>query len=141
MNRTPPDSTERIAARDGLPRLAARLAEMGARRVMVLAPPSRRFVDRVVAALADLQPVVFDGARVHVPADVVDRAAEMLAKGEADTLVAVGGGSAIGLGKALRLTHAVRFAAVPTTYAGSEATSIYGITRDGDKATGRDPRV
>ena len=56
-------------------------------------------------------------------------------------MVAIGGGSTVGLGKALRLAHEVRFAAMPTTYAGSEMTSMYGVTRGRDKQTGRDPRV
>jgi homogentisate 1,2-dioxygenase len=95
----------------------------------------------VLAALSAFSPAVFDGARVHVPADVVDAAAAKLRETGADTLVAIGGGSPIGLGKALRLTHDVRFIAIPTTYAGSEMTSVYGITRDGSKQTGRDARV
>src|SRR5262249_8918642 len=103
--------------------------------------PSRRYVDRVLPALASFQPVVFDGARVHVPVEVVEAAASMLAASEADAVVAVGGGSAIGLGKALRLGHPIRFAAVPTTYAGSERTAIYGTTRGSEKQTGRDERV
>ena len=55
--------------------------------------------------------------------------------------MSVGGGSVTGLGKALRLDHALLFFAVPTTYAGSEMTAIYGITREVDKRTGRDERV
>ncbi|HTM22678.1 MAG TPA: iron-containing alcohol dehydrogenase [Kofleriaceae bacterium] len=132
---------EVIVARDGLGRLAARLAELGSRRALLLLSPSRRFADPVSAALIGLQPVLFDGARTHVPAEVVDRAAALLGSSWADTVVSVGGGSTIGLGKALRLDHAVRFAAVPTTYSGSEMTSVYGITRGSDKRTGRDPRV
>jgi homogentisate 1,2-dioxygenase len=132
---------EVIHARDGLARLAARLGELGARRVLVLAPPSRRHVDRVAAALAAFHVEVFDGARVHVPAEVLERAAAALAASRADTLVSVGGGSTVGLGKALRLAHEVRFAAVPTTYAGSEMTSMYGVTTANDKRTGRDERV
>jgi maleylacetate reductase len=124
-----------------LSELAARLTALGARRVLVLAPPSRRYVDEVVATLAALTPAVFDGARVHVPVEVVEAAAEKLAETGADTIVAVGGGSAIGLGKALRLRHDVRFVAIPTTYAGSEMTTLYGTTRGRDKTTGRDPRV
>src|SRR5262249_19201832 len=62
-----------------------------------------------------------------------------------DTIIALGGGSTIGLGKALRLEHEQRFTgrfvAVPTTYAGSEQTSMYGITAGGSKKTGRDPGV
>ncbi len=125
----------------GLDDLAGQLKELGTKRVLILAPPSRRHVDRVLAALSELSPKVFDGARVHVPADVVEAAAAKLRDTGADTVVAVGGGSAIGLGKALRLTHDVKFVAIPTTYAGSEMTSVYGITRDGTKQTGRDARV
>ncbi len=132
---------EIIVARDGLGRLAARLTELGSRRALLLVSPSRRFADQVAAALISLQPVIFDGARVHVPLEVVDRAGTALAEAWADTIVSVGGGSTIGLGKALRLDHAVRFAAIPTTYSGSEMTSIYGITTGRDKRTGRDPRV
>ncbi|MBL9015785.1 MAG: iron-containing alcohol dehydrogenase [Myxococcales bacterium] len=117
--------------------LAERLA--GA-RVLVLAS-SQRHVAAVRAALPGIGLTVFDGARVHVPIETVEAATAVLAASSADTLVAIGGGSAIGLGKALRLSHAVRFIAVPTTYAGSEMTRMYGITRGTDKQTGRDDKV
>jgi homogentisate 1,2-dioxygenase len=133
-------AVEVIRARHGLPRLAARLHELGTRRALILVGPSRRFADEVAAALG-VPTVIFDGARVHVPAEVVDSAAQALVESEADTIVAVGGGSTIGLGKALRLGHHPRFVAIPTTYAGSEMTTIYGITRGAEKTTGRDGRV
>jgi homogentisate 1,2-dioxygenase len=123
----------------GPSRLAERLHALGTQRVLVLCSPSRRFVDEVTAALGAFSPAVFAGAKVHVPAEVVEEA--LAAVGAADTLVALGGGSAIGLGKALRLRRPIRFAAVPTTYAGSEMTTIWGITRGSEKSTGRDPRV
>ena len=107
--------------------------------MLVLGAPSRRFVDQVVEGLRRFQPVVFDGARVHVPREVVEAA--LAALGPADTVVAVGGGSAIGLGKALRLERPVRFGAIPTTYSGSEMTCIWGVTRGTQKSTGRDERV
>ena len=59
----------------------------------------------------------------------------------ADGCVAVGGGSAIGLGKAIALEHGLPVVAVPTTYAGSEMTPVWGLTEGGQKRTGRDPRV
>jgi homogentisate 1,2-dioxygenase len=137
---------EIIHARHGISRLAERLSTLGARRLLVLSSPTRRFVDPIVEALHAVEPLavteVFDGARVHVPAEVVEAASRALEQAGADTLVAVGGGSAIGLGKALRLAQPqLRFAVVPTTYAGSEMTSMWGITRANEKTTGRDPRV
>jgi homogentisate 1,2-dioxygenase len=133
---------EAIHARDGIARLAERLAALGTRRLLVLCSPSRRFVDRVIEGLGGaFACAVFDGARVHVPAEVVEAAERALAEARADTVLAVGGGSAIGLGKALRLRHDLRFAVVPTTYCGSEVTSIWGLTRGQEKTTGRDPRV
>jgi homogentisate 1,2-dioxygenase len=133
---------ETIFQRDGLPLLARRLAELGTRRVLVIAQPSRRHVDQVTLALERFAPDVFDGARTHVPAEVVEAAAKKLAASGADTIVTIGGGSAVGLGKALRMqTEHLRFAAVPATYAGSEMTTMYGVTRGRDKQTGRDPKV
>ncbi len=125
----------------GLDRIAAWLRDAGARKVAILAPPSRRFVAELAAALADFAPTVFDGAKVHVPVEVVDAAVAHLASAGTDTVVAIGGGSPIGLGKALKLRREVRFVAVPTTYAGSEMTTMFGITTGATKQTGRDPRV
>jgi maleylacetate reductase len=125
----------------GIAELAGRVAALGTRRVLVLAPPSRRFVDGVTAALAAFEPAVFAGAQVHVPAEVVDAAAARLAETGADTVVAIGGGSPIGLAKALKLRSELVFVALPTTYAGSEMTTMYGITNGASKQTGRDPRV
>ena len=133
--------TDLLFARDGFPALAARLGELGTKKVMLICGPSRRFVDLAATALAKYAPVIFDGARVHVPVDTVARAGSELAATEADTIVAIGGGSAIGLGKALRRGARVNFAAVPTTYAGSEMTATYGVTQGGTKQTGRDPNV
>lgn len=120
--------------------LAALADRLAGARVLVLAS-SQRHVAALRAALPAYDLAVFDGARVHVPIETVEAATAALAASGADTLVAIGGGSAIGLGKALRLAHDVRFIAVPTTYAGSEMTRMYGITRARDKQTGRDDRV
>ena len=134
---------EVVFARDGLTVVGRWLAERGARHALVLAPPSKRHVDRLRAALeaAGLAVSVFDGARVHVPREVLDAASARLAETGADAIVAIGGGAAVGLGKALRLHTDVRWVAVPTTYAGSEMTSIYGVTERATKTTGRDGRV
>jgi maleylacetate reductase len=78
---------------------------------------------------------------MHVPIEVARRAREVAADLGADGCVAVGGGSAIGLGKAIALEHGLPVIAVPTTYAGSEMTPVWGLTEGGQKRTGRDIRV
>jgi maleylacetate reductase len=78
---------------------------------------------------------------MHVPIEVANRARDVAAELGADGCVAVGGGSAIGLGKAVALAHGLPVIAVPTTYAGSEMTPVWGLTEGGQKRTGRDVRV
>ncbi|WP_369818241.1 maleylacetate reductase [Novosphingobium sp. ST904] len=60
---------------------------------------------------------------------------------EADCLVAIGGGSTTGLGKAIALRTDLPQIVIPTTYAGSEATPILGETVEGRKTTQRSPRI
>lgn len=84
---------------------------------------------------------VFEDAAMHVPADVAERARQQAANVSADGLIAVGGGSTIGLAKAIALETSLPIVAAPTTYSGSEMTSIWGLTRDGKKTTGRDLKV
>lgn len=117
------------------------LRRLGAQRVLLVSTSTSRRYAEVTALLGEFAVTSFAGARRHVPAAVVAEAKAALAASRADTLVTFGGGSATGLGKALRLDTDVRFVAVPTTYAGSERTSIYGITDAGTKRTGRDARV
>lgn len=97
------------------------------------------------AALADrLGPLAagqFAGAVMHTPTDVTDRAMVALADAQADCLVAIGGGSTIGLGKALALRTGLPQIVIPTTFAGSEATPILGQTENGEKTTLTDARL
>jgi len=84
---------------------------------------------------------VFDQAVMHVPIETVRVARAHVLASRADCAVAIGGGSTIGLGKAIALESGLPVIAVPTTLAGSEMTPIYGITEAGLKKTGRDVRV
>lgn len=107
----------------------------GRHDLVVLCSPRRRFVDALQATFAVR---VFDRAQVHVPIEVLDAADAEL--GDADTLIAVGGGAAIGLGKALRVRHPhLALIALPTTFSGSEMTTMYGTTTGTVKQTGRSP--
>ncbi|MFQ3212642.1 MAG: maleylacetate reductase [Marivirga sp.] len=77
----------------------------------------------------------------HVPTRLVEEAFEALEKQSFDAIIAIGGGSAIGLAKALVLKQSLPIVAVPTTFSGSEQTNIWGISNEEGKTTGRDDRV
>jgi alcohol dehydrogenase class IV len=83
----------------------------------------------------------FDRAAMHTPTTVTDQAMALVAAERIDGTVAIGGGSAIGLGKAIAWRKDLPQIAVPTTYAGSEMTDILGETADGAKTTRRDPKI
>ena len=111
-------------------RLADELDRASLRRGFILSTPGRSAEVRVVVrALGERLTGLFAEAEPHVPVSSVDRAERALSAAEPDVLVAVGGGSAIGLAKAIALRRALPVAAVPTTYAGSEMTSIWGSFR------------
>jgi len=65
----------------------------------------------------------------------------MAAEVGADALLSVGGGSTTGTAKAVALTTGLPIVAVPTTYAGSEVTPVWGLTEGERKRTGTDPVV
>lgn len=115
---------------------------LGLERVLVLSTPAQRgLAQTVVDLLGDRAAGVFGEARMHVPLPTVENATQMAAELDADGWVAAGGGSTIGLGKALALRTGRPVVAIPTTYAGSEMTPIWGITEAGRKRTGRDRTV
>ena len=125
-----------------LSRLLPELAAIGAQRALVLSTPGqRRLAERVAGLLGERAAGIFDRALMHVPVETAREARELARSLRADCVVAVGGGSTTGLGKAIALDAGLPILAVPTTYAGSEMTPIYGITEGGLKKTGRDPRV
>jgi maleylacetate reductase len=124
---------------DELPREIERL---GAKRALVLSTPEqRKQADEVARRLGDRCAGVFPKAVMHVPIETAREAREEAKRVGADCAVAIGGGSTTGLGKAIALESALPILAIPTTYAGSEMTPIFGITEGGLKKTGRDPRV
>lgn len=122
--------------------LADELAGQGARRAVVVVSPRRTTQGRVVChAAGDRAAGVLGLARQHVPREVVDQAIADLDARDADAVIAVGGGSSIGLAKAVQLHRRRAFIALPTTYSGSEMTSIYGVRTGDHKDVGRDPAV
>lgn len=130
----------RFASGGAAANLAAEVAALHASRVMVIAAQDER---ELALAIADGLPVAHwhHEVAMHVPVDVAERARAQAAAHEVDALVSVGGGSTTGLAKAVALTTGLPIIAVPTTYAGSEATNVWGLTENARKTTGVDPRV
>jgi len=122
--------------------LGEEVERLGAKRALVLSTPEQHASAQEIAArLGPHAAGIYDKAVMHVPLETAEAARAEAARLAADCCVAIGGGSTIGLGKAIALTSALPIVAIPTTFAGSEMTPIYGVTAQGQKKTGRDPRV
>ncbi len=117
------------------------LARLGSRALVLATPEQRPLAEQAAGLLGSRAAGVFAEARAHVPIETARAASAEVRRLSADCCVAVGGGSTTGLAKALALELELPILAVPTTYAGSEMTPIWGITEDGLKRTGRNPRV
>jgi maleylacetate reductase len=165
-----------------LDQVADEVAALGVRRVLVVATKSaREAADAVEGQLRERFAGRIDGVAQHVPTEVAEGARAKAREVGADCIVAIGGGSAIGLAKAVALTSGdgpatagrstdaggiadagevgdvdgstdagvsvgglgggVPIVAVPTTYAGSEMTPVWGETSGGGKSTGTDLKV
>jgi maleylacetate reductase len=123
-------------------RIPAEVDALGASSVVVVASSrDDATVDEIMSGLGDRFAGRFADVAQHVPVEKVAGLRNIVVDAGADLVVTVGGGSAIGFGKAVALDPGVTQVAVPTTYAGSEMTPIWGMTADGHKQTGRDPRV
>lgn len=118
------------------------IERLSASRALLVSTPGRSsLASRARELLGDHVVEIFDRAIVHVPQDVAVAAREAAAQSKADVIVALGGGSAIGVAKAIALVTSMPIVAVPTTYGGSEMTPIWGMTEEGRKQTGRNARV
>jgi maleylacetate reductase len=119
---------------------AEEVARLGAEKVMVIAAAAEA---ELAARVTGDVPVAYVHNEVvmHVPVEVAQRARAAATAHGVDAIVSVGGGSTTGLAKAVALTSGLPVVAVPTTYAGSEATNVWGLTEGAKKTTGVDPRV
>ena len=117
-----------------------RLARIG--RAMVVSTEGHAARAREVAGLlGDRCQLCFPGARMHTPVAVTEQAVALATAHGIDGIVAIGGGSPIGLAKAVALRIDAMQIVLPTTYSGSEMTDIVGQISGGIKQTTRDPRV
>jgi alcohol dehydrogenase class IV len=122
--------------------LGQELDKLGAKRALVLSTPNQADIAQALAdSLGQRSAGLFSQAAMHTPVNVTEEAVRVAQRLNADALVSFGGGSTIGLGKAIALRTALPQVAIPTTYAGSEMTSILGQTENGIKTTLRHPLV
>lgn len=137
-----PAGTRVVFGAGALSQLPDEIASLGASRILIVATPGRASLSRrVQSLLGDSVAAVFGDAAVHVPAEVAEKAHDAAVASRADLVLALGGGSAIGVAKAIAFRTSLSIVAVPTTYGGSEMTPIWGETKVGRKQTGRDERV
>ena len=121
--------------------LSEEVSRLGSKALVLCTPRQRDQVEKVRQKLGSLAVGLYDKAVMHVPIETAKDARNEADRLEADVYVTVGGGSTTGLGKAIALQFGCPIVSVPTTYAGSEMTPIWGLTESGIKKTGRDKKV
>ena len=133
----------RVVFGDGaLERLADEIGRLGARRALVITTPHQKADgDLLAGKLGAFGASLYAGAAMHTPVEVTEDALALVRERGVDCLIALGGGSTIGLAKAIALRTDLPQIAIPTTYAGSEMTPILGETKDGLKTTQKSQKV
>lgn len=120
----------------------AELERLGINRALVISTADQSATGAEFAAMiGDRIGAIYPGAVMHTPVDVTESAMHQMQQMNCDGILSVGGGSTIGLGKAIAYRTDLPQLVVPTTYAGSEMTPILGQTEKGLKTTLRSPKV
>jgi maleylacetate reductase len=131
-----------VFAPGALSRTGDEIARLGRNRALVLSTPQQAGDAKTLArSLGERAAGTFSGAVMHTPVEVTEQALASFRSSGADCVVSFGGGSTIGLGKAIAVRTGADHVAIPTTYAGSEMTDILGETAGGEKTTRRDPAI
>ncbi len=118
------------------------LTALSATRVMAIGSGSALRRSRALLdSLEDLLVGAFDRVLPHCPIETVEAAEEAFCSLKADAVLTIGGGSAIGVAKNIRMRTGAISVVIPTTYSGAELTPIYGAKSTGEKRTGRDPKA
>lgn len=125
-----------------LSKLADEVARQKLTAVLLLSTPEQvHHVARLEELLKGSVAGIFSKATMHTPFGITEEALAYAKSVNADSVVSIGGGSTIGLGKAISIRTALPHICIPTTYAGSEMTPILGETQDGRKTTRNDPKI
>ena len=122
--------------------LADEVRRLGASRVLLIADPhDQERLNEFRELLGEMFVGSFTEIVQHVPKEKANVVTSLARDLMIDATVSVGGGSATGFSKAVALELGTLQLCVPTTYAGSELTPIWGMSEGGEKRTGRDLRV
>ncbi|KAJ9655139.1 hypothetical protein H2198_005914 [Neophaeococcomyces mojaviensis] len=126
-------------------KLPAEIQRLGLKSPLLLSTPQQVSQAEALADIlggASIKPAgTYTNATMHTPSQITEEAMEYLQQNAADCVVSIGGGSTIGLGKAISIRTGLPHICIPTTYAGSEMTPILGETQDGRKTTRSDPKI
>jgi alcohol dehydrogenase class IV len=121
--------------------LPERLRELAIAKPLLVGTAAAATRHRDVVALLDGSALAtFFDAEAHCPAPIVERCRQRYREAGCDGVVAIGGGSTLGLGKILAADDGAKFVALPTTYSGSEMTPLFGRKVGREKRVRRDPR-
>lgn len=131
-----------IFGRGALRKVPEELSRLRCSKPLLLCTPEQTSqVEALKAILSGKIGGIFPRATMHTPVAITEEAVEMAKSTSSDSVVSIGGGSTIGLGKTISFRTNFVHLAIPTTYAGSEVTPILGETQDGQKTTKSDPRI
>ncbi|KAL7941926.1 hypothetical protein V8C42DRAFT_163881 [Trichoderma barbatum] len=131
------ESDQRVLfGEDSLSKLPSELSKLGCTKPLILTTPTKAFyVDDVAKLLNGQIAGSFTRVTMHTPKEVTEEALEHSISVDADCIVSIGGGSAVGLGKTLFVRTGLPHICIPTTYSGSEMTPIVGQTENRIKVT------
>jgi alcohol dehydrogenase class IV len=125
-----------------LSRLPEEVARLRSTKPLLLSTPQQvKEVETLKTILNGKIAGIFTEATMHTPSHVTDKALEFSKTVQADSVISIGGGSTIGLGKAISIRTGLPHICIPTTYAGSEMTPILGETIEGQKKTRTDSKI
>lgn len=136
------NSPQVIFGKGTLAQIPSLVEKLSIKSVMILSTPEQTDIAQRVAEILGTAAVsTFSGATMHTPTHVTESALSQAKESRVEGIVSVGGGSTIGLGKAIAVRTGLVHICIPTTYAGSEMTPILGETEDGRKVTRRDSKI
>ncbi|OGM44147.1 maleylacetate reductase [Aspergillus bombycis] len=125
-----------------LQKLPDEISRLNLKAPLVLSTPQQiSQAEKVKDVLKGKVAGIFTEATMHTPTHITEKALEYAKSQNADLVISIGGGSTIGLGKAISIRTGMPHICIPTTYAGSEMTPILGETADGLKKTRSDPKI